>query len=226
MNRDSAFMSLRLPSCRSLAYAVGVLILFFVALFGLPNFVVRTVEFLPNSIRWILTDPKTFWAVGIITCLEWLFPANRSQPAFSVGYVQDLLYFFVWIAIVAAGVQIYVEFLNSLFKRYLGFLVIDASSLPWLALLAISRSSCPQRTGIVYAASSCDLYNEFVVVSKASARRRAQLPGAARRPGARRTSCTLSARPRVATKQMGPYPRARRTSSLVLWYVAPSPKSL
>jgi sterol desaturase/sphingolipid hydroxylase (fatty acid hydroxylase superfamily) len=138
MNRDSAFTSLRLPSHRSLAYAVGVLILFLVALLGLPNFVVRTVEFLPNSIRWILTDPKTFWAVGIITCLEWLFPANRSQPAFSAGYVQDLLCFFVWIAIVAAGVQIYVEFLNSLFKTYLGFLVIDASSLPWFALLVIS----------------------------------------------------------------------------------------
>src|SRR5262245_36063957 len=42
----------------------------------------------------------------------------------------------------------------------------------------------------------------------ASARRRVQLQGAARRPGARRTSCTLSARLRAATKQMGPSPRA------------------
>src|SRR5262245_60314567 len=42
----------------------------------------------------------------------------------------------------------------------------------------------------------------------ASARRRVQLQGAARWPGARRTSCTLSARLRAATKQMGPYRHA------------------
>src|SRR5262249_53948836 len=37
--------------------------------------------------------------------------------------------------------------------------------------------------------------------------RRVQRGGAARRPGARRTRCTLSARSRAATKPMGPYRR-------------------
>jgi hypothetical protein len=102
---DSPFLSLPLPGRRSLVYGSSVLILFSVALFGLPNFVVRALELFPDIIRWVLTDPKTFWAVGIIFCLEWRFPANPSQSACSAAFFQDLLYFFIWSAIVAGGVH-------------------------------------------------------------------------------------------------------------------------
>src|SRR5690349_19617028 len=138
MMRERIFKSLALPGRRSLVYAPSVLILFAVGLFGLPDFVVQALELFPTSIRWVISDPKTIWAIGIIFCLEWWCPANPSQVACSAAFFQDLLYFFVWIAIVAGGIQIYVAFLNSLFKNHLGFLVIDASSLPWPALLAIS----------------------------------------------------------------------------------------
>jgi hypothetical protein len=47
--------------------------------------------------------------------------------------------------------------------------------------------------------------------TRASATRRVQPQGGAREPGARRTSCTLSARPRAPTKRMGPYRRASGT---------------
>src|SRR5262249_8810333 len=43
------------------------------------------------------------------------------------------------------------------------------------------------------------------------AARRVQLRGAARRPHARRTLCTLSVRTSAATKQMGPYRRPTPT---------------
>jgi len=48
--------------------------------------------------------------------------------------------------------------------------------------------------------------------NRASARRRVQPQGGAREPGARRTSCTLSVRPRAPTKRMGPYRHARSLS--------------
>src|SRR5262245_40549817 len=43
--------------------------------------------------------------------------------------------------------------------------------------------------------------------------RRVQLQGGARGPHARRTSCTLSVRPREPTKQMGPSHRSRAGTS-------------
>src|SRR2546428_9085317 len=47
----------------------------------------------------------------------------------------------------------------------------------------------------------------------ARAVRRVQLQGGARGPHARRTSCTLSVRPRAPTKQMGPYHCSSGTGS-------------
>src|SRR5919106_443863 len=53
-------------------------------------------------------------------------------------------------------------------------------------------------------------------------RRRVQMRGGARRPRARRTACTLSARPRAPTKQMGPYPQPATSTKQVLKGLAPA----
>src|SRR6185295_3830469 len=45
--------------------------------------------------------------------------------------------------------------------------------------------------------------------TRARAMRRVQLRGGARRPPARRTTCTSSGRPRAPTKQMGPSHRKK-----------------
>jgi sterol desaturase/sphingolipid hydroxylase (fatty acid hydroxylase superfamily) len=65
-------------------------------------------------------------AVALTLALERLIPAKRNQPLFSVGFAQDLVWFFYETVLHAAIIVTYVQFLTMVYQANVPFLTIDA----------------------------------------------------------------------------------------------------
>jgi sterol desaturase/sphingolipid hydroxylase (fatty acid hydroxylase superfamily) len=87
----------------------------------------------------VLVAPVTWCVMLGILILERFLPAKPAQRTFSVGFVEDVLYFAWSIAVNVLITTVYVQLLRAFYREYLSFLTITPLwSLPDTARLVLA----------------------------------------------------------------------------------------
>lgn len=82
----------------------------------------------------------SFWCILLLTlCLQYLLPAKAGQKIFSVGFAQDLIWFFYETMLNALILVFYVEYLTRFYHQYFSGLTISPLGLspPWIRIFTV-----------------------------------------------------------------------------------------
>ncbi len=101
-------------------------------------FIQKLVSVSGTAVAHVYSQPILYLGTALILTLERLFPVDRGQKTFTVGFLQDIVWVGLQAIAAATLLAVYVNFLVSIYKEHLDFLTVPGiTELPLFLKYAI-----------------------------------------------------------------------------------------